>query len=298
MFRNFKELSNTLSDGEPKTLVVAAAHDEHTLEAVYTAAETLPMRYILVGDREKIMKISGQFGKTPNAQDILDAGDSVDCACKSVNIIREGKGNVLMKGILETGTLLKAVLDRENGIRGTGTMSHLAILNVPGYPKLVSITDSGMIPHPTLEQKVEMVRNAISFYRRLGVHQPKIAVLAATETVSDKMPETLDAAELQAMCTRNELGECILEGPLSFDIAISRESAAIKKHPSKISGEVDIFLVPCITTGNVMCKGLLYWGGATMAGCILGAKVPIVLVSRGATAKEKQLSIMLCLKAG
>ena len=298
MFRNFAELQSSLSPDNPKTLVVAAAHDKHTLEAVYEAAKILPMRYILVGDRAKIVEISRELGVCPHDGDIIDAVDDAECARKSIDCIRNGLGNVLMKGLIETGTLLKAALDKESGIRGTGTMSHLAVLEVPGYQHLVSVTDGGMIPHPTLEQKADIVRNAVEFYHKLGIEKPKVAALAASESVNPKMPETMDAAELQAMCARNELGECILEGPLSFDIAVSKESAAIKKHPSSITGEVDILLVPSVATGNILCKGLIYWGGATMAGCVLGAKVPIVLVSRGATAEEKLLSIMLCLKAG
>ncbi|MCL2856125.1 MAG: phosphate acyltransferase [Oscillospiraceae bacterium] len=298
MFANFTELKDSLSASAAKTLVVASAHDKHTLEAVYEAVQSLPMKYILVGDKAKILEISRELGVTPAEGDIVDAADDAACACKAIDLIREGRGNVLMKGLIETGTLLKAALDKENGIRGTGTMSHLAVLEVPGYHKLVAVTDGGMIPHPTLEQKADIARNAIGFFQKLGVQKPQVAALAAAEAVSEKMPETQAAAELQAMCGRGELGECVVEGPLSFDISVSKESAAIKKHPSKITGEVDILLVPGVATGNILCKGLLYWGGAKMAGCVLGAKVPIVLVSRGATAEEKLLSITLCLKAG
>ncbi|MCL2399004.1 MAG: phosphate acyltransferase [Defluviitaleaceae bacterium] len=298
MFRNFTELKDSLSADAPKTIVVAAAHDKHTLEAVYEATESLPMKYLLVGDKAKILKISNGLGKTLNEGVVINAVDESDCALKSVSLIAEGKGSVLMKGLLETGTLLKAALDKEKGIRGTGTMSHLAMLEIPEYHKLIAVTDGGMIPYPTLEQKADIIRNTVEFYHRLGIQQPKIAVLAASEAVNDKIPETVDAAELQAMCSRNEPDNCIVEGPLSFDLAISKESAAIKKHPGKITGEIDILLMPNVATGNILCKGLLYWGGAKMAGCVLGAKVPIVLVSRGATAEEKLLSIMLCLKAG
>jgi len=298
MFRNFADLQKSLSASDPKTLVVAAAHDKHTLEAVYEAVEALPMKYLLVGDKAKILELSRELGKTPDEGDIVSTSDDAECAQTSIDLIREGRGNVLMKGLIETGTLLKAALNKENGIRGTGTMSHLAMLEVPGYQKLVAVTDGGLIPHPTLEQKADIIRNAVGFCRGMGMEKPKVAVLAAAEAVSEKMPETKDAAELQAMCERGELEHCTVEGPLSFDIAASKESAAIKKHPSKIAGEVDILVVPAVATGNILCKGLLYWGGAKMAGCVLGAKVPIVLVSRGATAEEKLFSIMLCLKAG
>lgn len=298
MFRNFEELQTDLAAAGPKTLVVAAAHDRHTLEAVIEAQKRLPVRCILVGNRNLIMETAQALNSVPDTADIVDAGDNADCARKAVALVREGTGNALMKGILDTATLLGAVLDKNEGIRGSGTMSHLAMLESPGYHKLVAITDGGMIPHPTLQQKADIVRNAVEFYASLGFRRPKIAALAAAETPSDKMPETKDAAFLQEMCAKGELGDCLLEGPLSFDIAVSRDSAKIKGVQSDVSGDVDILLAPNIATGNILCKGLLYWGGAKMAGCVLGAKTPIVLVSRGATAEEKLLSILLCLSAG
>jgi phosphate butyryltransferase len=150
-----------------------------------------------------------------------------------------------------------------------------------------------MIPVPTLEQKADIARNAATFFRSIGYKRPNIAALCASEIRSEKMPETVDAAELQAMCQRGELGDCLLEGPLSFDIAVSHESAVIKGFKSEISGETDILLIPNITVGNVLAKGLIYWAKAVMAGCIIGAKTPIVLTSRGASTEEKLLSILL-----
>ncbi|MGL6197315.1 MAG: phosphate acyltransferase [Lachnospiraceae bacterium] len=298
MYQDFLSLRNKFTASEKKTIVVAAAHDEHTLEAVFLAEKSIPMQSILVGDRKRIIDIAKRLGN--NGLDeklIIDADDNDDCARKAVALIRDDSAQVLMKGIMETSTLLKAVLNKQTGIRESATMSHLALLETPGYHKLVAITDGGMIPHPTLEQKADIVRNAVNFYQKLGFRQPRIAALAAAETVSEKIPESVDAAALQAMCERGELGDCLLEGPLSFDIAVSSEAAAIKGYTGKISGDVDILLVPAIATGNILSKGLLYWGGAKMAGCILGAKVPIILVSRGASAEEKLLSIMLCLCA-
>ncbi|MCL2861309.1 MAG: phosphate acyltransferase [Firmicutes bacterium] len=298
MFKNFSELKDSLTSSPPRTLVVCSAHDLHTLEAVFEVQASLPMKYVLVGDKTKIIEISKALGKTLDENEIVNAVDDIECANKSIELIREGKGSVLMKGLIETGTLLKVVLNRETGIRGTGTMSHLAVLEVPKYKKLIAVTDGGMLPHPSLEQKADIIRNAVSFYQGMGIKKPKIAALTASETPSEKMPETMDAKELQEMCEKGDLGNCIVEGPLSFDIAVCPDSACIKKHKSTITGEVDIFQVPTVATGNILCKSLLYWANAKMAGCVLGAKVPIVLVSRGATAEEKFLSIMLCLKAG
>ena len=292
MFENFKKLSDNITTTK-RTLVVAAAHDNHTLEAVFTAAKEFNIRYILVGNREKILKMSTELRETPDLDTIIEGGDEEDCAQKAVALIKEERGDALMKGILETGTLLKAVLHKESGIRDSGTLSHLAILETPAYNKLIGITDGGMIPDPTLEQKADIVRNAVKYFRSIGYKRPMIAAICASEACSQKMPETLDAAELQNMCNKGELGDCLLEGPVSFDIAVSRESASIKGFESKISGITDILLVPNITAGNVLAKGLIYWAGAKMAGCVLGAKTPIVLASRGATSEEKLLSIML-----
>ena len=292
MFKSFEELKKNIKSTQ-KTLVVAAAHDKHTLEAVYAAAEEFNTRFILVGNRERILSLYSELGFSPKNDVIKDGTDDIDCARLAVSLIREGAGDALMKGALETSTLLKAVLDKKSGIRDSGTLSHLAILETPSYSKLIGITDGGMIPSPTLPQKADIVRNAAEFFGQIGYEHPKIAALCASESVSSKMPETGDAAELQEMCRRGGLGDCLLEGPLSFDIAISRESALIKGYSGKISGDADILLVPNITVGNVLVKGLIYWAGAKMAGVILGARVPIVLTSRGASAEEKLLSIML-----
>jgi len=264
-----------------KTLIVAAAHDRHTLEAVFNAGGD----FILLGDREKILRISEEFGQAP--PNIINTSDDVETARKAVSLVREINGGVLMKGLMETATLLSAVLDRENGIRQSKTLSHIAVLDVPKYHKKITITDGGMCPHPTFEQKADILRNAVEFYAGTFV---KVAVLSASEAVNPKLPESMDAAELSKIKIEN----CIIEGPLSFDIAIDREAAEIKDFNSRISGDADILLVPDITAGNILCKGLIHWAGAKMAGAVLGAKVPIILVSRGASAEEKLLSIKLC----
>jgi phosphate butyryltransferase len=189
--------------------------------------------------------------------------------------------------------LLKAVVDKENGIRRGGLMSHVAVLESPNYHKLMFITDGGMVTGPNLEQKKAIMENCVKFVCQLGYEMPKAAALAAVEVINEKMPETVDAGELTRMNREGEIEGCIVEGPLSFDLAISEESARIKGFKSQIAGDVDIFLAPDMATGNIVAKSLIYLGNAKMAGCILGAKVPIILVSRGASAEEKMLSILL-----
>ena len=294
LLKSFSELQKQMAQSESKTLVVAAAHDYHTLEAVFQTEKMLPMKYILVGNKERILQISKELSHPIDEKNIVEAETNEATAKEAVRLIKSGAGDVLMKGILETGTLLKAVLDKETGIRGSGTMSHCAVLEIPAYNKLVGVTDGGMIPYPSLEQKADIIKNAVTFFHHLGVACPNVAVLAAAESVSEKIPETGEALSLKEQFAKEDFG-CVVEGPISFDLAVSKESAEIKGYKSMISGETDIMLVPNMVTGNVFCKSLLYWANAKMAGCVLGATAPIVLVSRGATAEEKFLSIMLCL---
>jgi len=294
MIKNFIELSKSKKTVS-KTLVVAAAHDKETLEAINIAERDFNIKYILVGDRNKIISESSNFGFSIASDKIIDTNGDEECVKVAVELIKNDAGDALMKGLLDTGALLKAVLNKKNDIRGTGVLSHMALLEVQKYNKLIGITDGGMIPNPTFEQKVSITTNAAKYFTGIGYDKPKIAALCASETVNEKIPETVDAAELQKQCQNGSLGDCILEGPVSFDIAVDKNSAQKKKYPGKIGGEADILLVPNITVGNVLAKGLIYWAGAKMAGCILGAKIPIVLASRGASAEEKVLSIMMSL---
>lgn len=294
-YKNFEELQNKLLKHENKTIVVAAAHDKHTLEALFDAMEVIPLDYILVGDEKKIHEIATSLGKELSEDRVFNSLSDEESAFKAVEYIRNGMGDVLMKGMLQTSTLLKAIANKETGI-GKGTvMSHISVIESPDYHKLLFITDGGMCPHPDLIQKEEITRNAVSFLHGLGYSKPYVAALCAAETVNEKIPETVHAKQLEELSEKGEFGSCVLEGPLSFDIAISKESATIKGVESEVSGNVDILVCDCITTGNVLSKGLTYLGKAHMAGCVVGAKVPIVLVSRGASAEEKRLSIMISL---
>ena len=293
---NFEALKKSAQNKGIKTIAVAVAEDEHTLEALKELEGHLSVRCFLVGERAKIEQACGQL-KLGNIE-IVDAAGEEEAAAKAVALCAQGKADILMKGKLQTAALLKAVLNKETGIRQGGLMSHLAVLECPAYHKLMFITDGGINPHPDISQKKAILENAVGFLHRLGITSPNAAALAAVETVSDKMPETGEASELAQKNKEGEITGCYVEGPLSFDLAISRESAKIKGVDIKMAGETDIFLVPNISTGNVMAKSLQYLGGAKMAGCVLGAKAPIVLTSRGATSEEKLLSFMLCLAAG
>ena len=294
MLKNFEALKQrVLAAKTQKIIALACAEDDASLEAIRDAVTELGLGYILIGDAAKIKETAAKVGFDIDASKIVAADTPENAAEIAVGLVRDGKADILMKGKLQTGTLLKAVVDKENGIRTGGLMSHIAVLESPHYHKLIYTTDGGMVTAPDLEQKRGIIENSVSFLRALGYDMPKVAALAAVEVVNVKMPETVDAADLTKLNQDGEIADCIIEGPLSFDIAISAESAKIKGATSQIAGDTDIFLSPDIATANIMSKALIYLGQAKMAGCVLGAKAPIVLVSRGASSEEKMLSILL-----
>ena len=290
----FPALRDKLHDLPPKTAVVAAAHDEHTLQAVFAARRDGLIRPILVGRKEEILSIACRLGEEADPSQVVDAGEDPDCAAKSVELVRSGEGSMLIKGMLPTGTLLKAVVNRETGIRASEVMSHVAILDVPSYHKLLYVTDGGMVVAPDLEQKRHILKNAVDFCRFLGYDCPKAAALCAVETVNPAMPETADAAALKAEGERGDFGPCLVEGPIALDLATDSEAARVKGYHSPVAGDVDILLAPSIAAGNLLGKSLYGLAGGEMAGVVLGAKVPIMVNSRGATAQEKYWSIMIC----
>jgi phosphate butyryltransferase len=252
---------------------------------------------ILVGDKTKIMDILDRLHVGLSEEYIISAENDAEAASIAVQLINEGKADFIMKGKLQTADLLRAVVNKEKGIRTGSVMSHVAILEVPTYHKLIAITDGGMLLYPNLEEKKQIVENAVNTFLAMGYEKPKVAVLAAVETVNPKMPETVDADNLKKMNEHGELKNCIVEGPISYDLTMSKESAEIKGFESKVTGDADILIVPNITAGNILSKGLIYSGGAKMAGFIVGAKVPIVLTSRGSSTEEKYLSIVLSASA-
>ena len=276
-----------------KRVAVAAAEDEHTLEAVFKARSEGIVEPILVGNKERIKEIIKSMGESFQDENIHNSNDVVESAELAVKLVNENKADFLMKGILETSTLLKAVVNKETGL-GTGKiMSHFVIQKIPSYHKMLVTTDGGMMMYPTLEQKKAIIENAVDTLIAIGYDKPKVAILAAVEKVNPKMPETLDADALAKMNQNGEIKNCIVEGPLSFDIAIDKEIAQIKGFSSEVAGDADILIVPNITAGNILGKSLVVAAKAKMAGFIVGAKVPIVLTSRGSSSEEKYLSIVM-----
>lgn len=293
--KSFEQLIEKVQkNGAKKRVAVIAAHDEHTLEAVFKAKNSGIVIPILIGDAQKIKAILKNMMVNFNDDfSIIDSESDADSAEKGVELINQGVADFLMKGKIQTADLLTAVVDKERGLRTKNIMSHFVINEIPNYHKLLILTDGGMVMYPDLEQKKKILANAITVLNALGYEKPKVAVLAAVEVMNNKMPETIDAAALKEMNKNGEISNCIIEGPISYDLAISREAAEAKGYKSPVAGDADILLVPNITAGNILGKSILFTGKAKMAGFIVGAKVPVVLTSRGATSEEKYLSLVI-----
>lgn len=290
---NFRELTKGIKNITPPRAVVAAAQDAHTLEGVFHAAADGLIRPLLVGDGEDILARCGELGVPFSRDSVVEADGPEACARKAVELVRRGEGDLLIKGMLPTGTLLKEVVNRERGIRAAELLSHVAILQVPAYHKLMFLTDGGMVTAPDLAQKRAILANALSLCRFLGYECPKTAILCATETVNPQMPETTDAADLKEEAIRGDFGACLVEGPISLDLATDREAARIKGYESPVAGDADVFLVPNITAGNLLGKALYGLAGGKMAGVVLGAGAPITVNSRAARPEEKYDSILI-----
>ncbi len=296
--KNFRELIEKVQKSESmKRVAVAAAQDEHTLEAVFRAAKDKLVEPVLVGNKEKIEEILRELDVEYDMTSIINTGSDKEAAEKTVELINEGRADFIMKGKLQTADLLRAVVDKEKGLRTGRVMSHVAILEIPAYHKLIAVTDGGMMMYPDLGEKKQILENAVDVFLAMGYECPKVAVLAAVETVNPKMPEAVDADALKKMNESGEIKDCLVEGPISVDLTFSRESAEIKGYTSPVTGRADILLVSDITTGNILSKALIEMADATMAGMIVGAKVPVVLTSRGASSEEKYLSIVLSASA-
>ena len=217
--------------------------------------------------------------------------DPREAAARAVAGVHAGDLAMILKGNIDTAVLLKEVVSKEYGLLTGSLISHVSILDVPAYHKLLLLSDGGMVMYPDLDQLRGILENALTAARGLGVDQPKVACLAAVEKEHDRMPETVKAAALKAMNQRGEIRDCIVEGPISFDLAFSREAAAIKGYESPVAGDADLLLVPDFVLGNVLAKAMVYTGGARLAGFLAGAKSPVILTSRSASREEKIYSI-------
>lgn len=293
MIRTFKDIIETAKAKGPKTIAVAVAQDADVLSAVNAAKNLGIAEAILIGDKDGIMKASEECGMDISSYKIIDIKDKNEASRKAVEMVSTGKANIVMKGIVDTAIVLKAVLDEKIGLRTGSVLSHAAVFEVPGYDRLFYVTDPAMILSPTLIQKKQIIENIIPLTNALGNDNPKVAVLAAIEKVNPKMPATLDAAELVKMNETGELKGCTVGGPFALDNAISVEAARHKGVTHPVAGFAEVLLVPYIEVGNVLYKSMVYYAGAKVAGILLGAKAPVVMTSRSDSEDAKLNSIAI-----
>lgn len=293
MLKTFDEVLNKAKEYGPKKMAVASAGAEDVLRAVEAARKEGLADSILVGDKKEIIQIADKIGINPTNYEIIDQLDKTEATRCAVELVRNKKASILMKGMIGTARLLQAVLDKEIGLRTNRLLSHVYTLEIKNYNRLLTMTDVAMNISPDLKQKAQIIQNAIYYAHSMGIKKPKVAVVAALELVNPDMPATVDAACLAKMSERGQIIGGIVDGPLAFDNAISKEAAEHKGVESPVSGEVDIILVPNIESGNIFAKGLVYLAEAVPAGLLLGAKAPVVLVSRSDTAQSKLYSIAL-----
>lgn len=280
-----------------KPLITAVVHpaDALSLEGAIEAAKAGIIVPLLVGPEEKIRKAAKEIGEDISAYTIIPTLHSHAAAAAAVQLVHDGRAEALMKGKLATEELMEAVVNRESGLRTGRRMSHVFLLDVPSYPKPLLLTDAAINIQPDLMEKRDIIQNAIDLFHAVFEHEPKVAILSATETVNAKIPSTLDATALCKMAERGQITGGILDGPLAFDNAVSPESIRIKGINSPLGGQADILVVPDIESGNMLYKELRYFSGVNGAGIVLGARVPIILTSRSADDESRVGSAALAL---
>ncbi|HYF84296.1 MAG TPA: phosphate butyryltransferase [Clostridia bacterium] len=293
MVRTFNEILRAAKDKGPKIIAVAVAQDIEVLSAVNGAKDLGIANAILVGDKDEISKAAKECGVDINKFDIIDIKEKDEACRKAVELVSTGKAHIVMKGLVDTSVILKAVLDEKIGLRTGNVLSHVAVFDVSGYDRLFYVTDAAMNIAPNVLQKKQIIENAVQVANALGNDNPKVALLAAVEKVNPKMQATLDAAELVKMNESGELTGCTLGGPFALDNAVSVEASKHKGIIHPVAGYADILLVPDIEAGNILYKSMVFLARAKNAGVIVGAKAPVVLTSRADSDEAKLNSIAI-----
>lgn len=276
-----------------KRLAVAVAQDEHCLEAVCAVDRMGLVEAILIGNEKKIKDIAAKFKLDVSKMKIINEEVDTVAVRIAVKMVREKQADILMKGFISTAVFLRGVLDKENGLRKGDVLSHFALFEIPTYHKLLGLSDAAMIPAPDFKTKIAIVNNAVEFMNKLGYTKPKVAVLAAVEMVNEAMIATTEAALLSKMNQRGQIKNCIIDGPLAYDNAVSAASAKHKGIVSDVAGDADLLIAPDIEAGNMLYKSWGFSANAQLAAVVLGAAAPIVLTSRSDTEESKQASIIM-----
>lgn len=293
----YELLLERCKDLTPVPTAVVHPCDVSSLSGAIQAAQEGLIEPILVGPHAKVQAAAETAGVDLKNFEVIDAPHSTAAAAKAVALLREAKAELLMKGSLHSDELLAAVVAREGGLRTGRRISHVFVMDIPTYHKVLIVTDGAINIAPTLEDKVDICQNAIDLAISLGLARPKVAILAAVETVTSKMPATLDAAALCKMAQRGQIKDAILDGPLAFDNAISKDAAKTKGIDSQVAGDPDILLAPDLEAGNILAKQLTFLAKADSAGLVLGARVPIILTSRADSVRSRIASCAVAMLA-
>lgn len=294
MSKNFSDLLSQVSACKKKILSVAVAQDKAVLEAVKAAKERGIADAILVGDEAKIKEIASELDMNMDDYTVINETDTVAASLKAVQLVHDGKADMYMKGLLDTKTFLKSVLNKEVGLRTGNPLSHVCVFEIPGIDRLLFFTDVAFMPYPTLEDKVNIINLTVEIANACGVDMPKVAPLAAVEVVNPKMPVTVEAAELTKMNEEGKITGCIVDGPLSLDLALYKEAAEEKGTlDRKIAGDADILLFPDIHAGNLVYKAIVHMVEVKNGNILTGTKAPVILTSRSDSCEVKVNSIAL-----
>ncbi|MFA6652867.1 MAG: bifunctional enoyl-CoA hydratase/phosphate acetyltransferase [Candidatus Delongbacteria bacterium] len=289
-----EQMFEILKSKPKKRLVAAYAVDTHTIEAVNAAVDLGIIEATLVGTRAEIEKVCKSEGIDVNKFQIVEESDEMKATMKAVSLINEGKADFIMKGLVSTDKYMRAILNKEQGLLPPkAVLSHVTVVEVPTYHKLITVGDVAIIPAPDLSQKTAITNYVINTAHALGIEKPKVAMIAATEQMSAGMPACVDAAIISKMCDRGQIKNAFVDGPLALDVALDEESVKIKKLVSSVAGDADCLVFPNIESGNVFFKTCTKLAGGELAALVVGAKCPAVLTSRGDSAKTKTYSIAL-----
>jgi len=291
-----KFLSDLLEIAKTKplrTMAVASAEDKPVLEAVKKVLQENIINPVLIGNVRNIKEVCEQIKFDISGIELMPEPDPAEASIKAVKMVREGKADILMKGLVPTAVLLKAILDKDIGLRKGDTLSHFAYFESPYYHKLLGLTDAAMNISPDLNEKIAIINNAVEVLHRLGNNCPKVAVIGPLEVVNSKIESTVHGAKLAEMNKKGKIKGCLVDGPLAFDIAISKEAAEHKNIKGVVAGDADILITPDLNCGNILYKSMNFLGGGTSAAVIMGASAPIVLTSRADSEQSKMMSIVL-----
>lgn len=291
--KSFDSFFNLANSRPKRRLIIAAAEDDNVLLSVKDAVENNIIEPIFVGNSQKIKEIAEEIKFDISNYQLIEENNPAKSAAIAVKIINEGGAEILMKGYVQTADFLRAILNKEFGLRKSDLLSHIGFFEIPNYHKVIALTDAAQNIAPDLSEKVSIIKNAVDMFHHLGENNPKVAVLAAVEGVNPKMQVTIDAAAITMMNKRGQIKGCTIDGPLAFDNAVSKEAAEHKGIVSDVAGDVDLLVTPDIEAGNCLYKSFTLFAGGTVAAIVLGAAVPVVLTSRSDSDRSKLASIAL-----